>query len=229
MTILKDPTVEFAVLETARGGILRSGLGFSRCDIGIITNIQEDHLGISDIHTLEDLASGNFSNLDDYLLHFRNELQDNLIASLDKNASTGTSNALRQSIQVNLNDVTNGYELEVVLNDYYKFIDQGVQGVGGTAKTDTKYTKKGTVFTNVAPRSPFKYSKNNKPSVKHFSLWSRVKGLNPFAVRESVFRKGITPNYFYSEVVNDKMLNELKENVLKFTSKDVIISLKNEF
>jgi cyanophycin synthetase len=54
--ILKDPTVEFAVLETARGGILRSGLGFSRCDIGIITNIQEDHLGLSDIHTLDDLA-----------------------------------------------------------------------------------------------------------------------------------------------------------------------------
>ncbi|MFV8440566.1 cyanophycin synthetase [Flavobacterium sp. LB2P44] len=54
--ILRDPTVEFAVLETARGGILRSGLGFSRCDIGIITNIQEDHLGLSDIHTLDDLA-----------------------------------------------------------------------------------------------------------------------------------------------------------------------------
>jgi cyanophycin synthetase len=54
--ILKDPTVEFAVLETARGGILRSGLGFGRCDIAIITNIQEDHLGLSDIHNLEDLA-----------------------------------------------------------------------------------------------------------------------------------------------------------------------------
>lgn len=54
--ILRDPTVEFAVLETARGGILRAGLGFNKCDIGIITNIQEDHLGISDIHTLEDLS-----------------------------------------------------------------------------------------------------------------------------------------------------------------------------
>jgi len=54
--ILKDPTVEFAVLETARGGILRSGLGFSRCDIGIITNITADHLGLSDIDTLSDLA-----------------------------------------------------------------------------------------------------------------------------------------------------------------------------
>jgi cyanophycin synthetase len=54
--ILRDPTVEFAVLETARGGILRAGLGFSRCDIAVVTNIQEDHLGLDDIHTLEDLA-----------------------------------------------------------------------------------------------------------------------------------------------------------------------------
>lgn len=54
--ILKDPTVEFAVLETARGGILRSGLGFSQCDIGVLTNIKEDHLGLSDIHNLKDLT-----------------------------------------------------------------------------------------------------------------------------------------------------------------------------
>lgn len=54
--ILKDPTVDFAVLETARGGILRSGLGFAQCDIGVVTNIQEDHLGLNDIHTLEDLT-----------------------------------------------------------------------------------------------------------------------------------------------------------------------------
>lgn len=54
--ILKDPTVEFAVLETARGGILRSGLGFGSCDIGVLTNIKEDHLGMNDIHNLKDLT-----------------------------------------------------------------------------------------------------------------------------------------------------------------------------
>ncbi|MDQ8052735.1 MAG: cyanophycin synthetase [Pedobacter sp.] len=54
--ILKDPTVEVAVLETARGGILRSGLGFNSCDIGVVTNIQEDHLGLADIHNLDDLT-----------------------------------------------------------------------------------------------------------------------------------------------------------------------------
>ena len=47
--VLKDPTVDFAVLETARGGILRAGLGFHTCDIGIVTNIAADHLGLQDI------------------------------------------------------------------------------------------------------------------------------------------------------------------------------------
>ena len=54
--VLKDPTVNFAVLECARGGLLRAGLGFKRCDIGIVTNVAADHLGLKGIHTVEQLA-----------------------------------------------------------------------------------------------------------------------------------------------------------------------------
>jgi cyanophycin synthetase len=54
--VLKDPTVNYAVLETARGGILRAGLGFTKCDIAVVTNIAADHLGLKGIHTIEDLA-----------------------------------------------------------------------------------------------------------------------------------------------------------------------------
>lgn len=54
--VLKDPTVNFAVLESARGGLLRAGLGFGNCDIGIVTNIAADHLGLKGIHTVEQLA-----------------------------------------------------------------------------------------------------------------------------------------------------------------------------
>jgi cyanophycin synthetase len=54
--VLKDPSVDFAVLETARGGILRAGLGFHQCDIGIVTNVAADHLGLKDINSLEDMA-----------------------------------------------------------------------------------------------------------------------------------------------------------------------------
>jgi cyanophycin synthetase len=54
--VLKDPTVNFAVLECARGGLLRAGLGFKNCDIGIVTNVAADHLGLKGIHTIEQLA-----------------------------------------------------------------------------------------------------------------------------------------------------------------------------
>lgn len=55
--ILMNPSVEAAVFETARGGILREGLAFDRCDVAVVTNIDEgDHLGLNDIHTPEDLA-----------------------------------------------------------------------------------------------------------------------------------------------------------------------------
>lgn len=54
--ILNDSRVEVAVLETARGGIVRGGLAFDKCDIGVVTNITEDHLGQDGIENLSDLA-----------------------------------------------------------------------------------------------------------------------------------------------------------------------------
>lgn len=54
--VLRDPTVDFAVLECARGGILRNGLAFQVCDIAIVTNISADHIGLGGIDTLEQMA-----------------------------------------------------------------------------------------------------------------------------------------------------------------------------
>ncbi len=54
--VLKDPMVDCAVLETARGGILREGLGYKMADVGVVLNVQPDHLGLKGIHTIEDLA-----------------------------------------------------------------------------------------------------------------------------------------------------------------------------
>lgn len=53
--VLGEPLVDYAVLECARGGILRAGLGFNECAISVITNITADHLGIDDIHSIEEL------------------------------------------------------------------------------------------------------------------------------------------------------------------------------
>jgi cyanophycin synthetase len=54
--VLAHPDVDAAVLETARGGMLREGLGFDQCDVAVVTNIGAgDHLGLNYITTLEDL------------------------------------------------------------------------------------------------------------------------------------------------------------------------------
>jgi len=54
--VLRDPTVNYAVLECARGGILRAGLGFHHCDVAVVTNVAEDHIGLGGIDTIEKLA-----------------------------------------------------------------------------------------------------------------------------------------------------------------------------
>jgi cyanophycin synthetase len=54
--ILRDPTIDAAILETARGGLLRRGMGYERCDTGAVLNIDADHLGLKGVETIEDLA-----------------------------------------------------------------------------------------------------------------------------------------------------------------------------
>ena len=54
--VLRDPAVDFAVMETARGGIARSGLGYHETDVSAVLNVQSDHLGLRGINTLEELA-----------------------------------------------------------------------------------------------------------------------------------------------------------------------------
>ena len=54
--VLKDPTVDFAVLECARGGILKAGLAFQNCEVAIVTNVAADHIGLGGINNIEQMA-----------------------------------------------------------------------------------------------------------------------------------------------------------------------------
>jgi len=58
--VLAAPDVDFAVLETARGGILKRGLAFDRCDVAVVLNVSADHLGLDGIDTVEELARVKF-------------------------------------------------------------------------------------------------------------------------------------------------------------------------
>lgn len=54
--VLRDPTVDMAVIETARGGIVRAGLGYRFCDVGAVLNVTSDHLGLGGVDTVDQLA-----------------------------------------------------------------------------------------------------------------------------------------------------------------------------
>jgi cyanophycin synthetase len=54
--VLRDPTVDMAVIETARGGIVRAGLGYDFCDVGAVLNVTSDHLGLGGVDTVDQLA-----------------------------------------------------------------------------------------------------------------------------------------------------------------------------
>jgi cyanophycin synthetase len=55
-TVLADPTIDVAVLETARGGLLRAGMGVNQVNVGAVLNVRADHLGLRGVDTLEQLA-----------------------------------------------------------------------------------------------------------------------------------------------------------------------------
>lgn len=110
------------------------------------------------------------------------------------------SKELYNSLQYKLEVGPNSFRLAFYSTEYADFIDEGVRGAGGTRKTTSKFNKrnnKGKIWKQNAPNSPFKY-KDKKPPVSAFKKWAQSKGLNPYAVRESVYRQGIAPTKFFS-------------------------------
>ena len=108
---------------------------------------------------------------------------------------------LYNSLDYDLNVSTNSFSFTFTMEDYGEFQDKGVKGAGGTRKSTSTFKKtnnKGKIWKQKAKNSPFSFKEGKKPSVKHFKAWSEAKGLNPFAVRESVFRQGISATKFFS-------------------------------
>jgi hypothetical protein len=102
-------------------------------------------------------------------------------------------------------------ELGISLSYYGAFVEKGVRGAGGVRSTTSKFNRtnnKGKMWKQNGKNSPFSFKEGVKPSVKHFIDWSAKRGLNPFAVRESVYRQGIAPTPFLEDAVK-KNINSL--------------------
>ena len=89
------------------------------------------------------------------------------------------------------------------LADYYDYLNQGVKGIGGVRKSGDK---KGQPWVIKAPNSPYQFKKG--PSVSHVRQWAKSKGLNEYAVRNSIARTGIRPRYFFDNCMQETFYGE---------------------
>lgn len=162
----------------------------------------------------------------DFVEDWANKAVKSLQDSLDSKTLSNTSKNLRQSMVAMPVEVQGNRFISEITDQgkapYWKFLNEGVQGIGGKKKI-------GGSWQNVAPGSPFMFKKDNKPSVKHFTLWANLANLSPFAVRETVWRAGLTPNHFVDEAIDDKFVQDMADDLTKFMSRSIEVDIKTDF
>lgn len=180
--------------------------------------------------------------------NFGNDITGRLRTSLQQKVTGFTSKNLEQSIRFDVTPVgPSQYRFVVYFDQYGNYLDQGVSGVGnaktpGGFKRKARAGKAGTMkrakrakgekkikpsWRNQVTGTPFSFKAFRKPSAKHYQQWSQVHGLNMYAVRESVFRKGLKPNHWFSDVVNEDIANDLVKQMEKIGVKRIEIDFKN--
>ena len=147
------------------------------------------------------------------LQNFGNDIQELLRESLTSKGMQ-VSDKLGASIVYDIQEETGEVTFELKMEDYGTFLDEGVSGVGGTRGDGTSWEQKVT-------SGRFSFKEGMKPPL--FKEWAASKGVNPFAVRESVFRKGITQTKWYTEVMESKV-DELKTRLQKAGAKEISIA-----
>jgi hypothetical protein len=150
------------------------------------------------------------------------KFRDYVISEARRNLTSGNKNhtkGLYESLKGNVKSSPNSFYMDFEMNIYGQFQDKGVKGVGGVRNTTSKFNRsnnKGKMWKQNATNSPFKFKEGVKPSVKHFLQWSANKGLNPYAVRESVYHQGIKPSLFFTTPFERAFLRLPDELIEKF-------------
>ena len=175
----------------------------------------------------KDITTEGADTIPGILQDFGNKLQADLIKSLQEEVTGFTSKQLEQSIVFDITFSSGVWRFVLSMEDYGKFIDEGVKGVGGVRKTTSKFSgaNKGQLFKQNAPRSRFSFKDKKPPITNELRNWANVHGMNVYALRETIFRQGIKPNHFYSDVVNEELVSELSEKLAEAGAKGVEVSL----
>ena len=168
---------------------------------------------------------GDDETISGVLQNFGNELQESLRRSLDTAVHGITAQALKQSVLFNIQFLNSAYQFELTMEDYWQFVDKGVQGVGGVKKDGTAWMPKNTT-------SPFRFGSGNFSGTgaqfrERTNRWANDNGANPFVVRQSIFNRGTKATNFFTNIVDEDLIKDLTKKLEKAGAREVEISLKN--
>lgn len=184
--------------------------------------MEDNILGLSDSDLIE---VGESKTIVGVLQDFGNRLQKELRKSLQSKITTVTPKSLEQSIVFDIKVLASSYQFELKMNDYWEFVDKGVQGVGGVKKDGSSWLPKNST-------SPFRFGTGNFSGTgaqfrESTNKWANNNGANPFVVRQSIFKRGTKATNFYSDVVDENLTKDLIKNLEEAGAREVQISLKN--
>ena len=153
------------------------------------------------------------------LQNFGNDVMDELRKNLQQRITTVTPKSLEQSIVFDIKFLGRKVQFQLKMNDYWEFVDLGVQGAGGVKKDGTPWIVKNST-------SPFSFT-TKRPPISSLAQWSNANQVNPFVVQQSVFRKGTRPTFFFSDVVDTQLITDLVSDLEKAGAKEIATSIKN--
>lgn len=153
------------------------------------------------------------------------EFEEQLKHSLDTEGLSDSK--LKEQIRFEVTKERNGFRFGLYFPEYGNYIDEGVKGAGGVRRTTSKFrstNNKGKMWRQNAPQSRFSF-KTKKPPIDALRTWSRKRGLNVFAVQEVVFRQGIKPKSWFSDIVNEDYTKNLIEILEENGSRQIELDL----
>jgi len=159
--------------------------------------------------------------LSDILFAFGEDLQNELKASVRQNYGGNTT--LEESIRYKVTPQKDGFRFELFVPEYGDYLDQGVQGKGGTRADGRGWINKGA-------GSKFSFNQKRPPispagQIQGLGTWSTSRGLNKWAVQEAVYRQGIKKTEWYSSVVDENTVNTLIKNLEEAGAKQMELDL----
>src|SRR3972149_134875 len=166
------------------------------------------------------MAEGKFTSVGEVMERYSKIIMDALKANLEKNDSIASS-SFWQSIQMPVSIYARGYIAELKMEDYWKYGEEGRKAGGKFPPIDkiVKWTsQKGLDIGRLSERRAKKIrglkTRRIKKAYKAISLLSLRKQL-AFLIARKIAKKGIEPTHFFSEVVNDTLIAQIKADVNK--------------